>query len=336
MASYKEHIDFNNLPKHVAVIMDGNGRWAKERGEDRVYGHHEGVLSVREIVNACGELGIGYLTLYAFSTENWNRPQEEVNALMELLVNTIRKEIEELRKNKVRLHVIGDFQSLPAICQKELNEAMEMTSMNGGVNLILALSYSARWEIIEAARRIAKDAVAGKIRPEELDGETFRKYLSTADFPDPELMIRTSGEHRISNYLLYQLAYAELYFTPVHWPDFRKPHLAEALLNYQQRERRGEHEARVVARAFAEHDLGEVQHGGEVARLELERAADVVQAFRVSPEQVVQRGALVPSLGIRGRGAQQERDRRAGERHSDGRNGRGSITRLPISRKRRN
>ena len=184
------------MPRHIAIIMDGNGRWAKERGEDRVYGHHEGVLSVREIVNACGELGIGYLTLYAFSTENWNRPQEEVNALMELLVNTIRKEIEELRKNKVRLHVIGDFQSLPAICQKELNEAMEMTSMNGGVNLILALSYSARWEIIEAARRIAKDAVAGKIRPEELDGETFRKYLSTADFPDPELMIRTSGEHR--------------------------------------------------------------------------------------------------------------------------------------------
>lgn len=231
-------IDRRRLPRHVAIIMDGNGRWAKERGEDRVYGHHEGVLSVRDIVNGCGELGIEYLTLYAFSTENWNRPKEEVNALMELLVNTIRKEIEELKKNNVRLHVIGDYASLPAICQKELNEACEITAMNTGVNLILALSYSSRWELIEAARNIAKDAVAGKIDPDKLDEVQFRQYLTTKDFPDPELMIRTSGEHRISNYLLYQLAYAELYFTPVHWPDFRKPHLAEAILNYQQRERR--------------------------------------------------------------------------------------------------
>jgi len=231
-------IDRRRLPRHVAIIMDGNGRWAKERGEDRVYGHHEGVLSVRDIVNGCGELGIEYLTLYAFSTENWNRPKEEVNALMELLVNTIRKEIEELKKNNVRLHVIGDYASLPAICQKELNEAREITAMNTGVNLILALSYSSRWELIEAARNIAKDAVAGKIDPDKLDEVQFRQYLTTKDFPDPELMIRTSGEHRISNYLLYQLAYAELYFTPVHWPDFRKPHLAEAILNYQQRERR--------------------------------------------------------------------------------------------------
>ena len=231
-------IDRRRLPRHVAIIMDGNGRWAKERGEDRVYGHHEGVLSVRDIVNGCGELGIEYLTLYAFSTENWNRPKEEVNALMELLVNTIRKEIEELKKNNVRLHVIGDYASLPAICQKELNEAREITAMNTGVNLILALSYSSRWELIEATRNIAKDAVAGKIDPDKLDEVQFRQYLTTKDFPDPELMIRTSGEHRISNYLLYQLAYAELYFTPVHWPDFRKPHLAEAILNYQQRERR--------------------------------------------------------------------------------------------------
>lgn len=231
-------IDRRKLPRHIAIIMDGNGRWAKERGEDRVYGHHEGVLSVRDIVNGCGELGIGYLTLYAFSTENWNRPKEEVNALMELLVNTIRKEIEELKKNNVRLHVIGDYASLPEICQKELNEAREITAMNTGVNLILALSYSSRWELMEAARNIAKDAVAGKIDPNQLDEAQFRQYLTTKDFPDPELMIRTSGEHRISNYLLYQLAYAELYFTPVHWPDFRKPHLAEAILNYQQRERR--------------------------------------------------------------------------------------------------
>ncbi|XZF14685.1 isoprenyl transferase [Chitinophagaceae bacterium MMS25-I14] len=231
-------IDLSRLPKHIAVIMDGNGRWAKERGEDRVYGHHEGVLSVREIVNTCGELGIPYLTLYAFSTENWNRPQEEVNALMELLVNTIRKEVDELKKNNVRLHVIGDFQSLPAICQKELNEAKEITSENNGVNLILALSYSSRWEIADAARRIAADTAAGKIKAEEVDDTLFQKYLNTKDFPDPELMIRTSGEHRISNFLLYQLAYAELYFTPVHWPAFRKQHLYEALLNYQQRERR--------------------------------------------------------------------------------------------------
>lgn len=231
-------IDKSRLPKHIAIIMDGNGRWAKERGEDRVYGHHEGVLSVRDIVNACGEIGITHLTLYAFSTENWNRPKEEVNALMELLVNTIRKEIEELKKNNVRLHVIGDFLSLPDICQRELNEAKEMTAENTGVNLILALSYSSRWEIMEASKKFALDVVSGKYKPDELTDELFHKYLNTADFPDPELMIRTSGEHRISNYLLYQLAYAELYFTPVHWPEFRKPHLIEAIINYQQRERR--------------------------------------------------------------------------------------------------
>lgn len=231
-------LDLTKLPKHIAIIMDGNGRWAKERGKDRVYGHHEGVLSVRDIVNACGEIGIKYLTLYAFSTENWNRPKEEVNALMELLVNTIRREIEELKKNNVRLHIIGDFSSLPEVCRRELSEAKEITAMNDGVNLILALSYSARWEIIEAAKNIAKDTIAGKINPDNIDDALFHQYLNTANFPDPELMIRTSGEHRISNYLLYQLAYAELYFTPVHWPEFRKPHLIQAIINYQQRERR--------------------------------------------------------------------------------------------------
>jgi undecaprenyl diphosphate synthase len=233
-----ELLDRSKLPKHIAIIMDGNGRWAKERGEDRVYGHYEGVVSVREIVNACGEFGIEYLTLYAFSTENWNRPKNEVDALMELLVNTIRKEIEELHKNNVRLHIIGDFASLPAICQNELNEAKEITKGNTGLNLILALSYSARQELVEAARALAEKAAKGTLKPEEINYEVFQQHLYTAPFPDPELMIRTSGEYRISNFLLYQLAYAELYFTPVHWPDFRRKNLHEALLNYQQRERR--------------------------------------------------------------------------------------------------
>lgn len=231
-------LDRSRIPAHIAIIMDGNGRWAKERGEDRVYGHHEGVLSVREIVDCCGQVGVSYLTLYAFSTENWNRPKEEVNALMELLVNTIRREVEDLKKNNVRLHVIGDFASLPEICQQELNEAKDITASNTGLNLILALSYSSRWEMIEAAKKMVADAIEGKLKPEQVDDKLFHTYLNTAPFPDPELMIRTSGEYRISNFLLYQLAYAELYFTPVHWPEFRKQHLYEALLNYQQRERR--------------------------------------------------------------------------------------------------
>lgn len=233
-----ESIDRNKLPEHIAIIMDGNGRWAKERGEDRVYGHYEGVRSVRAIVDACGELGIGYLTLYAFSAENWNRPKAEVDALMELLVNTIRKEVEELKKNNVRLHVIGDFESLPEICQQELTEAKEMTADNTGLNLILALSYSSRDEIAMATRKIAEKVLSGALRIEDITDETIKQHLYTAPFPDPELMIRTSGEYRISNYLLYQLAYSELYFTNVHWPDFRKENLYEALLNYQQRERR--------------------------------------------------------------------------------------------------
>lgn len=233
-----QSLDRSKLPAHIAIIMDGNGRWAKERGQERVYGHYEGVVSVREIVNACGEIGIKYLTLYAFSAENWNRPKAEVDALMELLVNTIRKEIEELRKNNVKLHIIGDFASLPEICQKELSEAKEITAMNTGLNLVLALSYSSRQEIVMAARKIAESVAAGKLKPEDINESMFKTYLYTAGFPDPELMIRTSGEHRISNYLLYQLAYAELYFTNVHWPDFRKQNLYEALLNYEQRERR--------------------------------------------------------------------------------------------------
>jgi len=218
--------------------MDGNGRWAKEQGQDRVFGHYEGVTSVREVVNGCAEAGIPYLTLYAFSTENWNRPKAEVDALMELLVKTIRDEVEELAEKGVRLHVIGDIASLPAVCQTELAEAMDMTAANTRLNLILALSYSARWEIAEAARRLATEAAAGRIHPDEITDAAFAARLSTAAFPDPELMIRTSGEHRISNFLLYQLAYAELYFTPVPWPAFRRAHLWEALEDYARRERR--------------------------------------------------------------------------------------------------
>ncbi len=231
-------VDRSRLPRHIAIIMDGNGRWARERGEDRVYGHYEGVVSVREIVDACGELGVEYLTLYAFSAENWNRPKAEVDALMELLVNTIRKEVDDLKKNNVKLHVIGDFASLPEVCQKEMTEAMQLTGMNTGLNLVLALSYSARQELLMAARKIAEMAVSGVLAPADIDETVFQRCLDTATFPDPELMIRTSGENRISNFLLYQLAYAELYFTPVHWPDFRKQNLYEALLDYQRRERR--------------------------------------------------------------------------------------------------
>jgi len=218
--------------------MDGNGRWAKERGEDRVFGHYEGVMSVREIVDACGDIGIEYLTLYAFSTENWNRPKEEVDALMELMVNTIKREILDLCRNNVKIHFIGDFDSLPDTCRLEMADARDRTANNTGLNLILALSYSSRQEILEATRKIAVRIANGELTPDQIDSNLFESCLDTSEFPNPELMIRTSGEHRISNFLLYQLAYAELYFTPVHWPDFRKKHLAEALQNYQQRERR--------------------------------------------------------------------------------------------------
>lgn len=234
----QQAIDKTSLPKHIAIIMDGNGRWAKERGQDRIYGHHEGVLSVREIVNVAGEIGIQYLTLYAFSTENWNRPKEEVAALMELLVATIRKEADELNKNNVRLHVIGDFAALPEVCQKEMSEAMNITANNTGLNLILALSYSAKWEILNAVKQISHQVQTGTLQPNDITDEIFHQHLSTHAFPDPELMIRTSGENRISNFLLYQLAYSELYFTSTHWPDFRKTQFLQAILDYQQRERR--------------------------------------------------------------------------------------------------
>jgi undecaprenyl diphosphate synthase len=238
MQRLKEKIDMNRLPAHIAVIMDGNGRWATEQGKDRLYGHFHGVESVRQVVEGCAELGVGYLTLYAFSTENWFRPQQEVSGLMELLVQTIRQETETLNKNNIRLHVIGDLAMMPENAVKELNESIAITSTNTGLNLVMALSYSSRWEIVNAVKKLATDVKNGKIEPEAIDQDSFQKYLCTSNFPDPELMIRTSGEYRISNFLLYQLAYAEFYFTDVLWPDFRKDDLYRAILDFQSRERR--------------------------------------------------------------------------------------------------
>lgn len=234
----KENLDKHNLPRHIAVIMDGNGRWAKKKGAMRVFGHKNAIEAVRDTTEACAELGIGYLTLYAFSTENWNRPKAEVNALMELLVMTIKKEIKTLQKNNVRLQAIGDLENLPGNCQQELQEAIDKTSTNTGLTLILALSYSGRWEIVQAARQLAAEAKAGTLDPQSIDSELFGKYLNTRQFPDPELLIRTSGEMRISNFLLWQLAYTEIYITEVLWPDFRRNHLYEAIDAYQKRERR--------------------------------------------------------------------------------------------------
>lgn len=236
--SLKENINLDKLPGHIAIIMDGNGRWAKEKGEDRLFGHFSGVESVRNIVEGCAELGVKYLTLYAFSTENWDRPKDEVTGLMELLVQTIKKETKTLNKNNIKLFVIGNTSLLPESANKELNEACEETQSNTGMSLIMALSYSSRWEISNAVKQIAFEVKSGKLDPEEINNETFEKHLCTAGFPDPELMIRTSGEYRISNFLLYQLAYAELYFTDTLWPDFRKENLYEAIIDYQNRERR--------------------------------------------------------------------------------------------------
>ena len=236
--SQKDKINLQQLPKHIAIIMDGNGRWAKEKGEDRLFGHLNGVESVRDIVEGAAELGIEYLTLYAFSTENWDRPAYEVTGLMELLVDTIRKEVPTLNKNKIRLHVIGDMDMLPELARKELDEAIQETSSNTGLNLVMALSYSSRWEINNAVKNIAIAVKENKLQPEDITTDTLSKYLCTSQFPDPELMIRTSGEYRISNFLLYQLAYAELYFTNTLWPDFRKENLYAAIIDYQGRERR--------------------------------------------------------------------------------------------------
>ncbi len=234
----KEKIDLTRVPNHIAIIMDGNGRWAKEKGHDRLYGHFHGVESVRNILEGCADLNIQYLTLYAFSTENWERPKDEIDGLMELLVDTIRKEVETLNKNNIKLHVIGDMETLPVYAKKELEEALIETSHNNKFNLILALSYSSRWEMVNAIKNIAVDIKEGKLLPVDINQDTLHSYLVTSEFPDPELMIRTSGEYRISNFLLYQLAYAELYFTSTRWPDFRKEHLYEAIIDFQQRRRR--------------------------------------------------------------------------------------------------
>jgi len=238
MPELLDQIDKTHLPKHVAIIMDGNGRWAKEKGYDRLYGHFHGVESVRNIVEGAAELGIEYLTLYAFSTENWDRPEYEVIGLMELLVDTIKKETPQLKKNNIRVHVIGDIKMLPENARNELLEVLAETKQNTGLNLIMALSYSSRWELVNAVKNIAFDVKAGKIDPASITQDTLQAYLTTSEFPDPELMIRTSGEYRISNFLLYQLAYAELYFTNVRWPDFRKENLYEAIIDFQHRERR--------------------------------------------------------------------------------------------------
>ncbi len=236
--SLVENINKENLPQHIAIIMDGNGRWAKEKGKLRVFGHQNGVKAVRDTVESAAEIGIKHLTLYAFSTENWNRPKFEVNALMELLVSTINKETKTLMENNIRLNAIGDLKSLPSSCYRELQEAMEKTKNNTRMTLHLALSYSSKWEITQAVKNIAQEVKDGKLNLDEITDATLDNFLTTAGIPDPELLIRTSGEHRISNFLLWQIAYSEFYFTDKLWPDFRKEDLCEAIIDYQSRERR--------------------------------------------------------------------------------------------------
>lgn len=237
-ATLKDKINLNALPEHIAIIMDGNGRWAKQHGKIRTFGHQHGVEAVRDTAEACAELGIKYLTLYAFSTENWVRPKYEVNALMTLLVKTISSETKTLLKNNIRLLTIGDTSKLPADCRKSLNECMDKTKNLNRMNLVLALNYSSKWEITEAARQIAGKVEKGELKSNDIDEKLFASFLSTANMPDPELLIRTSGEYRISNFLLWQIAYSEMHFTPVLWPDFRRKDIYEAIIEFQKRERR--------------------------------------------------------------------------------------------------
>ena len=231
-------LDKNNIPKHVAIIMDGNGRWAKQKGEMRIFGHTNGVESVRESLSAAAEIGVKDLTLYAFSTENWNRPKEEVAALMDLLVKAIYDEVEELNEKGVRLETIGNTSILPVSCREALTKAKERTKNNDKITLILALSYSSRWEIAQAVKTMAEESISGKLDVETINEDLISSYLSTSNFPDPELLIRTSGENRVSNFLMWQLAYTELYFTETLWPDFKKEHFFKAIKDYQDRERR--------------------------------------------------------------------------------------------------
>jgi len=238
MSELKDRIDLQKLPRHIAVIMDGNGRWAKAHGKPRVFGHKSGVKSVREVTEAAAELGVAYLTLYAFSTENWNRPKLEVNALMHLLVQTVRNELKTLNDNSIRLNAIGDLSKLPEKTYAVLMEGIEDTKHNTRMTLNLALNYSSRWEILNAVKQLANDVKNDNLQIGAIDDKCFESYLATKNIPDPELLIRTSGEQRISNYLLWQIAYSELYFTDVFWPDFRKINFYEAILDYQSRERR--------------------------------------------------------------------------------------------------
>ena len=234
----KERINKDKLPRHIAIIMDGNGRWAQKRGNQRIFGHKNAIAAVRDTVEAAAELGIGYLTLYAFSTENWKRPKVEIDALMSLLVSTIHAETKTLTDNNIRLLTIGDTGSLPRGVQEQLQKALDITAPNTGLKLNLALSYGSRWEIMQAVKKLISDVQSKKLDPNDLDQTAFEAYLDTSGIPDPELLIRTSGEYRISNFLLWQIAYTELYFTPTLWPDFRRDHLYEAILSYQCRERR--------------------------------------------------------------------------------------------------
>ena len=233
-----EQIDKRRLPKHIAMIMDGSGRWAQRKGGERIFGHRNGVESVRQVVEAAGELGVEYLTLYAFSTENWKRPHKEIDGLMTLLTNTITNETKRLNENNVRLLVIGNITDLPKSVQRHLTQSMNSLSGNTGLTLVLALSYSGRWEITNMVKQMCVDAKSGKLDPDHIDACLVESYLATTSMPDPELLIRTSGERRISNFLLWQLAYTELYFTPVLWPDYRKEHFYEAIIDFQRRERR--------------------------------------------------------------------------------------------------
>ena len=231
-------IDKDKIPNHIAVIMDGNGRWAQKKGAMRIFGHRNAMTAVREMIEGSAELGVKHITLYAFSTENWSRPQDEINALMQLLVNAIADEVGNMMKNNIRLSMIGDMESLPAACQSNLRQAMQTTGGNTGLEVILALSYSGKWEITQAVKSIVEKVVSKELSKEEITQELISSHLNTKGIPDPELLIRTSGELRISNFMLWQMAYTELYFTDVLWPDFRKEHLHEAILAYQKRERR--------------------------------------------------------------------------------------------------
>lgn len=233
-----EEIDKTRLPQHVAIIMDGNGRWAKAQGKDRSFGHREGVVSVRKVIEAAAQIGLPYITVYTFSNENWNRPESEVRALMELLVTAIHNETPDLMKNNIRLKAIGNLYRLPEVTRETLQQCIETTSANTGTTLVLALSYSSRWEITEAVKALAEEVKNGKITPNDITEAVVSDHMTTIGIPDPDLLIRTGGEKRISNFLLWQLSYVELYFTDTFWPDFRENELYEAILYYQQRERR--------------------------------------------------------------------------------------------------